>query len=78
MFRYAIVYVPVGSKTIDRIAKDSLRFSSLGTYDGKDRCPKFEYAVHEGDGAVVRRAIWVVFFGLYMSLVALVHHCFCV
>ena len=33
----------------------------MGAYDGKDWCPEFEYVVHEGDGAVVRRVIWVVF-----------------
>ena len=62
MCRYAIVYVLVGSKAIGCVAKDSPGLCSLGAYDGKDRCLNFEYAVHEDDGAVVRRVIWVVFF----------------
>ena len=65
----------MGSKAIGHITTYSLRFSSLGAYDGQDRCPKIEYAVHEGDGAVVLRIMWVVFvWYIYMSLVALVHH----
>jgi hypothetical protein len=76
--RYAVVYAPVRLKTIGRITKDSLKFSSLGAYDGKYRCPKFEDAVHEDDEAVVCRVIWDVFFRFLHELGGTIAPFFCV
>jgi hypothetical protein len=59
----AIVDVAVGAESVSGVAEDPLRLRRMGSDCGEDRCPDLKYAVHEGNGSVVRRVVWVGFIG---------------
>ena len=67
--QYAIIYISVGSKAVGCVAEDSLRFSSLGAYDGKDRCMSMQFM--RAMGRYFAGFFGSFLFGLYVSLVAL-------
>ena len=63
MCRQAIVDVAVGSESVSGVAEDPLGICRPSSDCGEDGCPDLKYAVHEGNGFVVRRAVWVCFIG---------------
>ena len=54
----------MGSESICGVTKSALGFRCLDADASEDGCPYFEYAIHEGDGSVVRRVVWVDFVGI--------------
>ena len=63
MYGQAIVDVSVGAESVSGVAEYPLRLRRLCSDSGEDGCPYLEYSVHEGNGFVVRRAVWVGFIG---------------
>ena len=59
----AIVDVSVGAETFRGVAAYPLGFRRLCSDSGEDRCPNLKNAIHEGNGYVVRRVVWVCFVG---------------
>jgi hypothetical protein len=60
---HAIVYVSVGAESVRGVAEYPLGLPRVCSDSGEDGSPYLEYAIHEGNGSVVRRVVWVSFVG---------------
>ena len=65
-----IIYVSAGVESVRGVLEQLLGLRRLSSCSGEDGRPYLEYAIHEGNGSVVRRGVWVGFVGFVCQFCA--------